>query len=107
MEWTKVKMFRTVQDPMIGPKPKQAFMMPDSPGWEAWYHIQSGTVHVKVPIQATPGYRMHIVGPGNLNAIETYGDLYGPFQDQGRTTTETIETKSKGGRPRLQPSSAV
>lgn len=101
-EWIKVKMFRTVQDPMIGPKPRQAFMIPDNPGWEAYFHIPSGSVHVKVP---TPnGSRIHIVTTGNLNGIETFGEDYGPFQD---ATTERAETEAKEkrspGRPKLQP----
>ena len=64
-EWERVKMFRTVQDPMVGPKPRQAFMLPDLPDWEAWYHTASGAVYVK-----TDKGRRHIIGTGNLSSIE-------------------------------------
>ena len=77
----KIKMFRCVQDPMIGPKPKQAFMLPDLPGWEAEFYTSSGTISVK-----TSYGRRHLVGPGNWSSIELYPE-------------EVVEEK-KPGRPK-------
>lgn len=62
-----VKMFRCVADPMIGPKPKLAFMLPDSPGWEAWFNTESGYIYVK-----TDTGRRHLVPTGNLASIELF-----------------------------------
>jgi len=95
-EWVKVIMFRCVQSPDIGPKPRQAHFIPDNPGWEAYYHVPSGTVHVKTAYNS----RIHIIGAGNLNKVELEGD-YGPFQDQSGARAEENETKIRGpGRPR-------
>lgn len=68
-EWSKIKMFRCVTDPMVGPKPRQAFMLPDLPGWEAYLHAPSGTIHVQ-----TDKGRRHVIGMGNWSSIELIQD---------------------------------
>ena len=62
-----VRMFRCVQDPMIGPKPRNAFMLPDLPDWAAWYNAQTGSVYVK-----TDKGRRHVIPTGNLSSIELF-----------------------------------
>lgn len=97
-EWEKVLMFRCIQDPMIGPKPRNAFMLPDLPDWEAWLHIPSGTVHVK-----TSHGRRHVVGMGNWSSIELEKEKDGQIQNTGRATTEATDTQTRGpGRPRKE-----
>lgn len=93
-EWTTVRMFRCVQDPMIGPKPKQAFMLSDLPGWNAYYHIPSGTLHCKTSFNDI----IHIVGAGNLNKVEALEGDYGPFQD--RRDENEKEANEKTNRKR-------
>lgn len=89
-EWERVLMFRCVQDPMIGPKPKNAFMLPDLPDWEAWLHVASGTIHVKVPTQNGP--RRHVVSMGNWASIELYKeDVALKTQTPKRKTSEKAE----------------
>ena len=92
--WTRVKMFRCVTDPMIGPKPKQAFMLPDLPGWDAVLHIPSGIIYVK-----TDKNRHHVVGMGNWASIE----LYPPEE----IPTQAVEEKRGPGRPRAVASGAI
>lgn len=103
-DWEKVMMFRCVQDPMIGPKPRNAFMIPDLPGWEAWFHIQSGAVHVK-----TDKGRRHLVPTGNLASIELFKEEpIGEIKDQAGAGAEATEEKRRGpGRPRLQPTESL
>jgi hypothetical protein len=64
-----IRMFRCVQDPMIGPKPRNAFMIPDLPNWEALFHVPSGTIYVK-----TDKNRLHSIGTGNWSAIEFFNE---------------------------------
>lgn len=85
-EWEKVRMFRCVQDPQIGPKSKNAFMVPDLPGWEAWYHTASGAVYVK-----TDTGRRFIVGTGNLSNIELEKETDGKVQDISRARKKANE----------------
>lgn len=91
-EWEPIKMFRCVQDPMIGPKPKQAFMLPDLPGWEAWFHVPSGTIYV-----VTSYGRRHLVGTGNWSGIELFKEgEHGPTQNHpGETAKEDAKKSSK------------
>lgn len=91
-EWEKVMMFRCVQDPMIGPKPRNAFMLPDLPDWEAWLHTASGTIFVK-----TSHGRRHVVGMGNWSSIELYKeDPNGKIQATNGASLEDKETKISG-----------
>lgn len=86
-----VRMFRCVQDPMIGPRPRQAFMLPDLPDWQAWLHIQSGTIYVITNLG-----KRHAVGAGNWSSIEFYPETEAPL-------AKTIHEAQirKVGRPRV------
>lgn len=90
-EFEPVKMFRTVVDVSLDPKPKQAHMIPDLPGWEAWYHVPSGSVYVK-----TGSGRRAIITTGNLAFIELFKeDIVGQIQDtRGAGKKKNDEKKS-------------
>lgn len=92
-EWEKVMMFRCVQDPMIGPTSKNAFMVRDLPDWEAWLHTSSGLVYVK-----TNTGRRHVVGAGNLQGIELYKQEPndGTTQDISGKRRKTSEKETRG-----------
>ncbi len=100
----KVLMFRCVQDPMVGPKPRNAFMLPDLPGWEAWYHLQTSSVHV-----TTDKGRRHVIPTGNLSSVELFKEeTHGTIQDAAGAGSQTIEAqRKKPGRPRLEPSQGI
>ena len=86
----RVMMFRCVQDPMVGPKPKNAFMLPDLPGWEAWFNTENGYVYVK-----TDKGRRHVIPTGNLSSIELFKEEeIGKTQDTGRTTKKKNESEA-------------
>lgn len=98
----RVLMFRCVQDPMIGPKPRNAFMLTEkeNPGWEAWFNNQTGSVYVKVPTPS--GIRRHIIPTGNLASIELCKEEEnGKIQNATGERPEESPKTNKGGRPRL------
>jgi len=86
LEWERIKMFRCVSDPMIGPKPRNAFMMPDLGGWEAWFHVPSGSIYV-----VTDKGRRHLVGTGNWSSIELYNDEPEPVLTLQRKKPKVID----------------
>lgn len=97
-DYVKVKMFRSVTDLSIDVKARKAHMIRDLPGWEAWFHLPTGSVHVK-----TGAGRFGIVGIGNLEFIELEDGNYGPFQDKTGEGEETKEQeKRRPGRPKLE-----
>lgn len=63
--WMKVKMFRCVADPMVGSKPRNAFMLPDLPDWEAYKNMNNGEIWIK-----TDKSRVHVIPVGNLSSVE-------------------------------------
>lgn len=76
---------------MIGPKPKNAFMLPDLPDWTAWLHVPSGTIHV-----TTSHKRRHVVGMGNWSSLELYKE-----EEDGKiqnTPGKRIKTKAEENR---------
>lgn len=91
-KFERVKMFRCVADPMIGPKPRQAFMIPDNPGWEAWFNAENGYVYVK-----TETGRRHVVPTGNLASIELFKeeDSVGKVQDTPRAGKKKNEQETR------------
>lgn len=98
----KVKMFRCVQDPMIGPKPRNAFMLPDLLGWEAWLH-PSGNIYITAINSSTGNKSYHVVGMGNWSSIQLYEDYDGKIQDTSGARTEPNNAEVKRpGRPRAQ-----
>jgi hypothetical protein len=103
-EWQKIKMFRCVQDPMVGPKPRNAFMLPELPDWTAYLHVPSGTIHV-----TTDKGRQHVIGMGNWSSIELYKESEGgQTQDFTGAGDESTQTQKRTiGRPKLQPSQGV
>lgn len=66
-KFERVMMFRCVADPMIGPKPRQAYMLPDLPGWEAWFNTESGYVYVK-----TQTGDRNVIPTGNLSSVKLF-----------------------------------
>ncbi len=85
MSQRRVKMFRCVVDPQIGPYPKQAFVMGKGSGQlsgEAWL---TG-IGVQVRAELKDGIREHVVPYTNISSLELI--------------LEEAEEKKKPGRPK-------
>ena len=63
-----VIMFRTQVDPMIGPKPRNAFM-PKDLGWNAYINEEATGVVVEVPNKDGSEITRHFVFGANIQSI--------------------------------------
>ena len=82
----RIQMARFVKDPMIGVKPKQAFMFSNSEhnGWEAYM-----TEHEGVYIKTDKGAE-HYVGAGNIESIRFYPDQAEEKRGPGRPRSGAV-----------------
>lgn len=87
-----VAMFRTVKDPMIGPKPRQAFVPPDY-GWEC-YMTEGEGLYIK-----TDKGDEHFIGAGNIESVR--------FVREGYHATEFGSIRRGPGRPKKEEQSGA
>lgn len=87
----EVEMFRTVLDPMIGPKPRQAFMTKD---------INAKAILTEIGITVTILHtgQEHFVPYTNIQAVR----LKPQESTELSTSTQPLEKRGPG-RPRLNP----
>lgn len=86
----EVLMFRCVVDPMVGPKPRQAFVPKDC-GMEA--HVIDEGIHVKVLPYNTFLGTEHIIPYTNILSMKV------ALEDLNDNVSHLDEVKRKPGRP--------
>lgn len=71
-----VQMFRCYHDPMIGPKPRQAFSMVELPNW--YMELTPVGVYVKCPIKDKNNkevFQEHVVPFANIQSIKFIAEV--------------------------------